>query len=312
MGPAPTAHLVRHSLRARWTWAAADSRSPATSQPTAQVQPAAHASRPDRAAAPSVTSASASEAARHINNGFTDKEEFSSPPEVSLGWDGDGPADGMYVEQLPTASEGSFDTAEGYSRAQAATSSSDPAGFADAQQQLPAPQASRGHEPWHSTAREATSKAESALFVAGEETLREPLCLTESNYQHVADTIAGDERVIVLTTLDLSYRGKDHSDEQLLHMKNFAYHLDVVNRLQNTMTVSYTEDTCRLLLSVSIPCFVDHISPQPEKLPGRLQQETAHFSKYWHALSLLKLGITVYFSDSDAAILQDPFVFQDR
>ncbi|KAK9867104.1 hypothetical protein WJX84_003593 [Apatococcus fuscideae] len=95
-------------------------------------------------------------------------------------------------------------------------------------------------------------------------------------------------------------------------MRNFAYHLDHIVRLQNTLTVAYSEATCKLLHSVAIPCFVDRVAPPPEQLPERFRRETAHYAKYWHALALLRLGIKVYFSDSDAAILQDPFTFQDR
>ena len=185
-------------------------------------------------------------------------------------------------------------------------------GFAHAAQLSSAPLTSLGNKKAHSTIQAPASKSDSTHVVDGEETRCKPICLTKSNYQHVADTIAGNERVIILTTLDLSFRGGDHTEEQLNHMKNFAYHLNQTDRLRSTMTVSYTEGTCRLLLSVGIPCFVDQISARPEALPKRLQLETPFYLKYWHALALLKLGITVYFSDSDAAILQDPFAFQNR
>lgn len=185
-------------------------------------------------------------------------------------------------------------------------------GFTSAARPSSAPLASPGNKTAHNTVNASSSEPDPTKSVNGVEIPSGPICLTDSNYQHVADIIAGDERVIILTTLDLSFRGGDHTEEQLNHMKNFAYHLNHTDRLRSTMTVSYTEETCRLLLSVGIPCFVDHISARPETLPARLQEETPFYLKYWHALALLKLGITVYFSDSDAAILQDPFAFQDR
>ncbi|KAK9867433.1 hypothetical protein WJX84_001399 [Apatococcus fuscideae] len=138
------------------------------------------------------------------------------------------------------------------------------------------------------------------------------LYLTQTNYELIANLIGSEERLIILTTLELRYRGEEHSGDQLAHMRNFAYHLNSIGRLRNTLTVSYTEATCRLLLSVGIPCFVDRIAPKTEELPKRLQSERGHFAKYWHALALLRLGINIYFSDSDAAILQDPFAFQDK
>ena len=138
------------------------------------------------------------------------------------------------------------------------------------------------------------------------------LYLTPTNYELMANLIGSEEHLIILTTLDLNYHGEEHSGDQLAHMRNFAYHLNSIGRLRNTLIVSYTEATCRLLLSVGIPCFVDRIAPKTEELPKRLRSERGHFAKYWHALALLKLGITIYFSDSDAAILQDPFAFQDK
>lgn len=135
--------------------------------------------------------------------------------------------------------------------------------------------------------------------------------LTPSNYGSIVKRIAADERRLILTTLSISYRGQNNSENQLDHMRNFAYHLHKLNRLENTLIISYETETCATLLSESIPCFVDQVATRPDELPSRLQEETAHFLKYWHALALLKLGITVFFSDSDAAILQDPFLYQD-
>ncbi|KAK9834700.1 hypothetical protein WJX74_007976 [Apatococcus lobatus] len=274
---APRAHHVHHSLLARWTWAATGSKPPAATQYVAHAPPVSLASSPDKIQAPQLSSLPASGAAKDSHTVVSDTDDSSTAPQAGTGW-------------ARNSSAGSDDTEHPSS----------------------APQVSPENQQADSRAKQLFSKENPAQFLPGEETLRNPLCLTESNYQQVADTIAGDARAIILTTLDLTFQGKDHSREQLDHMKNFAYHLDRVDRLQNTMTVSYTEETCRLLLSVSIPCFVDRLSPQPDTFPERLQGETAVFAKYWHALSLLKLGINVYFSDSDAAILQDPFVFQDR
>ena len=138
------------------------------------------------------------------------------------------------------------------------------------------------------------------------------LYLTPGNYEHMVKTVAGAGSLVVLTTLSVFYRGAENTDTQLQHMKNFAYHLQSCGRLENTLTIAHDVKTCTLLNDVSIACFVDKVGPKLSQLPERLQGESGHFAKYWHALALLKLGITVFFSDTDAAILQDPFLYQDR
>ncbi|KAK9867444.1 hypothetical protein WJX84_009158 [Apatococcus fuscideae] len=75
------------------------------------------------------------------------------------------------------------------------------------------------------------------------------LCLpwvTRTNYELMANLIGSEERLIILTTLDLNYHGEDRSDPQLAHMRNFAYHLNSIGRLRNTLIVSYTKATAPL------------------------------------------------------------------
>ncbi|KAK9867440.1 hypothetical protein WJX84_006632 [Apatococcus fuscideae] len=163
-----------------------------------------------------------------------------------------------------------------------------------------------------STWAEQAAEVNQATSPSSASKLDSLLYLTPQNYDHMVNLVGADEKLIILTTLSIHYRGSDHPDSQLDHMRNFAFHLEKAQRLRNTLTVSYDAETCLLLQSAGIPCFVDRVAPQPDQLPGRLHTETGHFAKYWHALALLKLGITVFFSDSDAALLQDPFLHQDK
>ena len=56
------------------------------------------------------------------------------------------------------------------------------------------------------------------------------LYLTQTNYELIANLIGAEERLIILTTLELQYRGEEHSGDQLAHMRNFAYHLNSIGR----------------------------------------------------------------------------------
>ena len=81
--------------------------------------------------------------------------------------------------------------------------------------------------------------------------------LTRANYQVVAEAVASPQREIPVKTADLRYQDIHEPDRVLNHFRNFAYHLSNVNRLQNRLILSYTNNTCALLLGIGISCFVD-------------------------------------------------------
>ena len=89
------------------------------------------------------------------------------------------------------------------------------------------------------------------------------------NYAQIASALASTRKEIFLTTLSFRHEGADHSADQLDLMKNFAYYLHDISRLQNTFIVSYDEATCKALHSAGILCFMDEAAPHPETLPGK-------------------------------------------
>lgn len=89
------------------------------------------------------------------------------------------------------------------------------------------------------------------------------------NYAQIASVLASTRKDILLTTLSFHHQGADHTADQLDLMKNFAYHLHDISRLQNTLIVSYDQATCKALHSAGILCFIDEAAPHPETLPGK-------------------------------------------
>lgn len=94
--------------------------------------------------------------------------------------------------------------------------------------------------------------------------------LDRQNYAQIASALASSRREIILTTLSFLHEGADHTTDQLDLMKNFAYYLHDISRLQNTLIVSYDPATCKALHSAGILCFMDEAAPHPETLPGKL------------------------------------------
>ncbi len=88
------------------------------------------------------------------------------------------------------------------------------------------------------------------------------------NYAEIALSIASSHKEIILTTLSFQHEGGNHSVDQLAIIKNFAFTLNQVKRLQNTFILSYDHATCRAVISAGVLCFVDEAAPQPDTLPG--------------------------------------------
>lgn len=135
--------------------------------------------------------------------------------------------------------------------------------------------------------------------------------LNSHNYQQVAARIASSQREILLTTVDITYRGYTDPDRVLDLFRNFAWHLAKVGRLQHTLVVSYTPETCWYLIGIGIPCFTDRAAMQPQDLPGIHGRRPPTFQKYWHALELVRLNYTLLVLDPDVSALQDPFRFHN-
>lgn len=131
------------------------------------------------------------------------------------------------------------------------------------------------------------------------------------NYAAVAATVASEQRQILVTTVDVEWRGGSAASYVLDTFQNFAYSLAQVGRLRNTLTLAYGKQTCELLIGAGIPCFVDRAGPQKDELPGIHKSSAPTFQKYWHALELLRFNYSVLVLDSDLTVVQDPFQFHN-
>lgn len=153
--------------------------------------------------------------------------------------------------------------------------------------------------------------AASSLGVANSTQQASLLELNSANYEAVAEAVASARREVLVTTVDLAYNDKHEPERVLEFFKNFAHHLSAVNRLHNTLILSYTNETCALLLGIGISCFVDRAAPQAENLPGNHRRAAPTFQKYWHASELSRLNYSLLVVDFDLSVLQDPFRHHD-
>ena len=112
------------------------------------------------------------------------------------------------------------------------------------------------------------SSASGQLPVPSENSL---FYLTPANYSSVAALLATPRKEIILTALSFTHKGEQHVQQQLDFVKNFALHLHRLGLLENTLILSYDNETCRIMQQhAGILCFVDRTAPPPEDLPGRV------------------------------------------
>lgn len=156
-----------------------------------------------------------------------------------------------------------------------------------------------------------TATAASSLGDASSTQQSALLELNSANYQLVAEAVASPQRELLVTTVDLAYKHMHEPDRVLEFFRNFAHHLSEVNRLHNTLILSYTTETCALLMGIGISCFVDRAAPQRQDLPEHHRIEAPTFQKYWHASELSRLNYSLLVLDPDISVLQDPFRHHD-
>ncbi len=136
--------------------------------------------------------------------------------------------------------------------------------------------ASSARTPWFTSSQQPLP-AEERLFH-----------VTPENYASVAAVLASPQREIILTALSFTHKGQAHEQEQLDFVKNFALHLHRLGRLENTMILSYDNQTCNAMQQhAGILCFVDQAAPPVESLPGgsNLQQSALSFLLHFPACS---------------------------
>mmetsp|Transcript_1768 Transcript_1768/g.5121 ORF Transcript_1768/g.5121 Transcript_1768/m.5121 type:complete len:434 (+) Transcript_1768:363-1664(+) len=126
--------------------------------------------------------------------------------------------------------------------------------------------------------------------------------LTNATLQLHLDAVATTGREVVFTTTSA------WTPVITDMLKHFMWHLHHVGRDRNLMIISQDAGTCRNLVAMGMPCYLDDMSPRGGDFPAghRYGQRPWDFGKIYWALTLAELGYTSLYLDNDVACMDDP------
>lgn len=90
---------------------------------------------------------------------------------------------------------------------------------------------------------------------------------TEDDVKSMLKLHATKAGEVMLTTFTLTHHGQS-DDKSVIRACHIWENLREINRLNNSLLITYDLHTCQLLWKSGIPCFLDRFLPQPSNLPG--------------------------------------------
>ena len=92
---------------------------------------------------------------------------------------------------------------------------------------------------------------------------------TDADARLMASLHATDQNELLFTTYSFTHNS-EYNKEAIHPARHLWQNLREIDRLNNTIIITYDLHTCQVLTEHGIPCFLDRWSRQPGDLPGAI------------------------------------------